>query len=70
MTIAVQITNQDTGSTARTVLVTTIEYLKGKEGSRPIQTQRVQPGQSATFHIHTLRDLHVSEDSKIGESYE
>jgi hypothetical protein len=61
MTIAVRITNEDTGPTARTIRVGTISYDKGKSGSREVEHQHIQPGQSALFHIYLLHDLHVEE---------
>jgi len=61
MTIAVRISNDDVGETARTVVVRNIVFEKGKVGSREIQQQRIKPGQSAVFYIHALMDLHVEE---------
>ena len=72
MTIKVTITNDEvvvpdgktdryTAIVAKTILVTTIQYEKGKHGSRVIQQHHLQPGQSAEFYIHLLTDLHVEE---------
>lgn len=61
MTLAVRITNEGTGETARSIRVVTISYDKGKSGSREIEHVRIQPGHSWLFHIHMLTDLHVEE---------
>ena len=71
MTIKVTITNDEvvvpdgtdryTAIIAKTILVTTIQYERGKHGSRVMRQHHLQPGQSAAFDIHLLTDLHVEE---------
>jgi MOSC domain-containing protein YiiM len=62
MTIAVRISNEATGVTARTIRVGTIEYDKNRNvTSREVMQQHIAPGTSALFHIHMLKDLHIEE---------
>lgn len=60
MTIKVTISN-DEAKGGRTILVTKLQYEKGKHGERVFEQQHLQPGCSAAFHIHMLTDLHVEE---------
>lgn len=60
VTIKLTISN-DEAETGRTVLVTKLAYEKGKHGERVIEQQHIQPGRSASFHIHLLTDLHIEE---------
>lgn len=58
MTIEIQITNKDS---TRSAQVVEVEYSKGVNQQVESAPRVIQPGGSATFYVHLLRDLQVSE---------
>jgi hypothetical protein len=58
MTIKVIITNDDS---TKILSVTTVEFQKGTSARSDVSSQLIDPGKSASFYVHMLRDLRVSE---------
>ncbi|MGE0373445.1 MAG: hypothetical protein AB7Q01_16415 [Gammaproteobacteria bacterium] len=62
MTLKLRIYNDDP---RRVLLVTPCDFAGDPPEARPAGIECVLPGQSGTFHVHGLRDLHLREGEAV-----